>query len=62
MSEKTIFEPYAMDSLWLANHILIAPLTHSRAGIGLAPSELARPTTPSVPVLALHQNPFIKNQ
>ncbi|MBJ9756344.1 alkene reductase [Burkholderia cepacia] len=41
MTEKTLFEPYALGSLTLANRIVMAPLTRNRAGAGLAPSELA---------------------
>ncbi|WP_459178526.1 oxidoreductase, partial [Burkholderia contaminans] len=41
MSEKTLFEPYALGGLTLANRIVMAPLTRNRAGAGLVPSELA---------------------
>ncbi|HEX5805821.1 MAG TPA: alkene reductase [Macromonas sp.] len=41
MTEKTLFEPYALGGLTLANRIVMAPLTRNRAGAGLVPSELA---------------------
>ncbi|MFT0737420.1 alkene reductase [Ralstonia wenshanensis] len=41
MAEKTLFEPYALGGLTLANRIVMAPLTRNRAGAGLVPSELA---------------------
>ena len=41
MSEKTLFEPYVLGDLTLANRIVMAPLTRNRAGAGLVPSELA---------------------
>lgn len=40
MSEKTLFEPYVLGNLTLANRIVMAPLTRNRAGAGLVPSEL----------------------
>ncbi|MFP3561005.1 alkene reductase, partial [Paraburkholderia sp. SIMBA_049] len=41
MSEKTLFEPYALGDLTLTNRIVMAPLTRNRAGAGLVPSEHA---------------------
>lgn len=41
MSDKTLFEPYALGDLTLANRVVMAPLTRNRAGAGLVPSELA---------------------
>jgi len=41
MSEKTLFEPYALGPLTLANRIVMAPLTRNRAGKGFVPSEFA---------------------
>ncbi|MHA7685379.1 alkene reductase [Cupriavidus sp. PET2-C1] len=41
MTEKTLFEPYVLGGLTLANRIVMAPLTRNRAGAGLVPSELA---------------------
>lgn len=41
MIDKTLFEPYTLGSLTLANRIVMAPLTCNRAGAGLVPSELA---------------------
>ena len=41
MIEKSLFEPYVLGNLTLANHIVMAPLTRNRAGAGLVPSELA---------------------
>ncbi|MFJ2333580.1 alkene reductase [Pseudomonas helleri] len=41
MTEKTLFEPYALGPLMLANRIVMAPLTRNRAGKGLVPSEFA---------------------
>ncbi|PRX99279.1 N-ethylmaleimide reductase [Paraburkholderia sp. BL25I1N1] len=41
MTEKTLFEPYALGRLTLANRFVMAPLTRNRAGAGLVPSELA---------------------
>ncbi|KPW59926.1 NADH:flavin oxidoreductase/NADH oxidase family protein [Pseudomonas caricapapayae] len=40
MSEKTLFEPYTLGNLTLANRIVMAPLTRNRAGAGLIPTEL----------------------
>lgn len=40
MTEKSLFEPYALGSMTLANRIVMAPLTRNRAGAGLVPSEL----------------------
>lgn len=41
MNDKTLFQPYTLGSLTLANRIIMAPLTRSRAGAGLVPNELA---------------------
>lgn len=41
MSEKTLFEPFALGDLTLANRIVMAPLTRNRAGAGLVPGALA---------------------
>jgi N-ethylmaleimide reductase len=41
MTEKTLFEPYTLGRLTLANRIVMAPLTRNRAGAGLVPNELA---------------------
>lgn len=37
----TLFQPYDLGPITLANHIVMAPLTRNRAGAGLAPNELA---------------------
>jgi len=41
MTEKTLFEPFALGGLTLANRIVMAPLTRNRAGAGLVPNDLA---------------------
>ncbi len=41
MTDNSLFQPYTLGSLTLANRIVMAPLTRSRAGAGLVPSELA---------------------
>jgi len=41
MTDKTLFEPYTLGSLTLANRIVLAPLTRNRAGAGFVPSEFA---------------------
>lgn len=41
MTEKSLFKPYTLGSLELANRIVMAPLTRNRAGAGLAPGEHA---------------------
>jgi N-ethylmaleimide reductase len=41
MNDHSLFEPYAMGALTLANRIVMAPLTRNRAGAGLVPSEFA---------------------
>ncbi|WP_429503033.1 alkene reductase [Paraburkholderia youngii] len=41
MTDKTLFEPYTLGRLTLANRLVMAPLTRNRAGVGLVPSELA---------------------
>ncbi|KRG70520.1 alkene reductase [Pseudoxanthomonas dokdonensis] len=41
MTDATLFQPYSLGPLTLANRIVMAPLTRNRAGAGLVPSELA---------------------
>lgn len=41
MTDKPLFEPYALGALTLANCVVMAPLTRNRAGAGLVPGELA---------------------
>lgn len=41
MTDKPLFEPYALGALTLANRVVMAPLTRNRAGAGLVPGELA---------------------
>ncbi|MET4596634.1 alkene reductase [Stenotrophomonas sp. 2694] len=41
MSDATLFQPYPLGPLTLANRIVMAPLTRNRAGQGLVPSPLA---------------------
>ncbi|AQT61712.1 alkene reductase [Cellvibrio sp. PSBB023] len=41
MTDNSLFQPYTLGSLTLANRIVMAPLTRSRAGAGLVPNELA---------------------
>ena len=41
MSDATLFQPYPLGPLTLANRIVMAPLTRNRAGEGLVPSPLA---------------------
>ncbi|RKT25658.1 N-ethylmaleimide reductase [Paraburkholderia sp. RAU2J] len=41
MSDTTLFEPYALGRLTLANRFVMAPLTRNRAGAGLTPGALA---------------------
>ncbi|MGH8813069.1 MAG: alkene reductase [Advenella sp.] len=41
MTQKSLFEPYALGSLTLSNRIVLAPLTRNRARAGFVPSELA---------------------
>lgn len=41
MTARTLFEPYKLDGLTLANRVVMAPLTRNRAGAGLVPNELA---------------------
>lgn len=38
MTANTLFEPYTLGSLTLANRFVMAPLTRNRAGAGLVPS------------------------
>ncbi|NCF08714.1 alkene reductase [Kosakonia sp. MH5] len=37
----TLFQPYDLGPITLANHVVMAPLTRNRAGAGLVPNELA---------------------
>ncbi|NTG44492.1 alkene reductase [Rhizobium rhizogenes] len=41
MTDNTLFEPYTLGALTLANRIVMAPLTRNRAGAGFVASELA---------------------
>jgi N-ethylmaleimide reductase len=41
MTDKTLFQPYALGPLTLSNRIVLAPLTRNRAGTGFVPSEFA---------------------
>ena len=41
MTDKSLFEPYALGTLTLSNRIVMAPLTRNRAGPGLVPGTLA---------------------
>lgn len=41
MTDKSLFQPYMLGSIALANRIVMAPLTRNRAGVGLVPSEHA---------------------
>jgi N-ethylmaleimide reductase len=41
MTDKTLFEPYALGAITLSSRIVMAPLTRNRAGAGLVPSDLA---------------------
>ncbi|WP_435013850.1 alkene reductase [Xanthomonas arboricola] len=41
MTHPSLFEPYALGALTLANRIVMAPLTRNRAGASLVPSALA---------------------
>ena len=41
MTNKTLFEPYALGTLTLSNRIVMAPLTRNRAGGGFVPGDLA---------------------
>lgn len=41
MTDKTLFEPFPLGLLTLANRIVMAPLTRNRAGAGFVPGELA---------------------
>lgn len=40
MTSNTLFEPYALGGITLANRVVMAPLTRNRAAAGLVPSEL----------------------
>lgn len=41
MTNPTLFQPYELGPVTLANRIVMAPLTRNRAGAGLVPGELA---------------------
>ncbi|WP_158149959.1 alkene reductase [Pantoea agglomerans] len=41
MTNQSLFQPYELGSVTLANRIVMAPLTRNRAGAGLVPGELA---------------------
>jgi N-ethylmaleimide reductase len=41
MTDKTLFSPYTLGPITLANRIVMAPLTRNRAGDGFVPSPLA---------------------
>ncbi len=41
MTSTSLFEPYDLGSLPLANRIVMAPLTRNRAGAGFVPGDLA---------------------
>jgi N-ethylmaleimide reductase len=41
MTNTTLFEPYNLGSITLANRIVMAPLTRNRAGAGFVPGDLA---------------------
>ncbi len=41
MTDTTLFQPYPLGALTLANRIVMAPLTRNRAGTGLVPGALA---------------------
>ncbi|WP_114469996.1 alkene reductase [Pseudorhodoferax soli] len=41
MTDTTLFQPYTLGALQLANRIVMAPLTRNRAGAGLVPSAYA---------------------
>jgi N-ethylmaleimide reductase len=41
MTDTTLFQPYPLGPLTLANRIVMAPLTRNRAGAGLVPGALA---------------------
>ncbi|PWE52359.1 alkene reductase [Metarhizobium album] len=41
MTDTTLFDPYTLGGLTLANRIVMAPLTRNRAGAGLVPSQFA---------------------
>lgn len=41
MTDTTLFEPYTLGRITLANRAVMAPLTRNRAGAGLVPSEFA---------------------
>lgn len=41
MTDKTLFEPYELGNITLANRVVMAPLTRNRAGAGFVPGGLA---------------------
>lgn len=41
MTEKSLFEPYVLGPVMLANRIVLAPLTRNRAAAGFVPGKLA---------------------
>jgi N-ethylmaleimide reductase len=41
MTDRQLFEPYALGAITLSNRIVMAPLTRNRAGAGFVPGELA---------------------
>jgi N-ethylmaleimide reductase len=43
MTTSTLFQPYPLGPLTLANRIVMAPLPRNRAGAGLVPSPRAAP-------------------
>lgn len=40
MTDKTLFEPYALGAIQVSNRIVMAPLTRNRAGAGFVPGDL----------------------
>lgn len=40
MTDKTLFEPYALGAIQLSNRIVMAPLTRNRAATGFVPGDL----------------------
>ena len=41
MTDKTLFEPYALGAIQVSNRIVMAPLTRNRAGAGFVPGDLS---------------------
>ncbi|WP_436411650.1 hypothetical protein [Variovorax ginsengisoli] len=54
MTDKTLFDPYALGSLTLSNRFVMAPLKRNRAGAGLVPSEFAATYGTGAPLTALN--------